>query len=88
MHILEIIGSKFIFWVLYVDDILPASNDLGLPHESLPKKILGKVLGRHLLRWPLRFIRIGQVEQTRLCQKAYIVCLLRGFTIHKCSSKC
>ena len=30
---LKINGSKFIFLILYVDDILLASNDLGMLHE-------------------------------------------------------
>ena len=30
---LKISGSKFIFLILYVDDILLASNDLGMLHE-------------------------------------------------------
>ncbi|GAA0160446.1 hypothetical protein LIER_16997 [Lithospermum erythrorhizon] len=33
-------GSKFIFLVLYVDDILPASNDIDILHET--KKFLSK----------------------------------------------
>ena len=30
---LKISGSKFIFFILYVDDILLASDDLGMLHE-------------------------------------------------------
>ena len=33
-------GSKYIFLVLYVDDILLASSDIGLLHET--KKFLAK----------------------------------------------
>ena len=37
---LEVSGSKFIFLILYVDDILLVSNDIGLLHET--KKFLSK----------------------------------------------
>ena len=37
---LKVSGSKFIFLILYVDDILLASSDLGLLHET--KKFLSK----------------------------------------------
>ena len=37
---LEVSGSKFIFLILYVDDILLISNDIGLLHET--KKFLSK----------------------------------------------
>ena len=38
---LEVSGSKFIFLILYVDDILLASSDLDLLHET-KKKFLSK----------------------------------------------
>jgi len=39
---LKVSGSKFIFLILYVDDILLATNDLGLLSE--PKKFLSNNL--------------------------------------------
>ena len=37
---LKVSGSKFIFLILYVDDILLASSDLGILHET--KKFLSR----------------------------------------------
>ena len=31
---MKVSGSKFIILIIYVDDILPATNDLGLLHET------------------------------------------------------
>ena len=81
-------GSKFIFLILYVDDILLASSDIGLLYET--KKFLSRnfemkdlgnvsfVLGIHILRDRSQGI-------LRLSQKSYIEKVLNRFGMKDCS---
>ena len=78
----------FIFLILYVDDILLSSSDLGILHET--KKFLSKnfemkdmdkttyVIGIEIFRDRLRGI-------LWLSQKAYIERVLERFKIEHCS---
>uniref|UniRef100_A0A2N9HUJ9 Reverse transcriptase Ty1/copia-type domain-containing protein n=1 Tax=Fagus sylvatica TaxID=28930 RepID=A0A2N9HUJ9_FAGSY len=82
-------GSEFIFLILYVDDILLASSDLGILHET--KKFLSKnfemkdmdkttyVIGIEIFRNRSRGI-LG------LSQKAYIERVLERFKMENCSA--
>jgi hypothetical protein len=86
---LKVSGSKFIFLILYVDDILLASSDLGILHET--KKFLSKnfemkdmdeatyVIGIEIFRDRSRGI-LG------LSQKAYIERVLERFKMENCSA--
>ena len=80
-------GSKHIFLVLYVDDILLASNDIGLLHETkrfLSKKFEMKDLG------DASFVLGIQVHRDRsrgilgLSQKSYIEKILKRFGMQNC----
>ena len=54
-------GPKFILLVLYTDDILLVSSDIGLLHETkifLSKNFEMKILVMYLLCWAYRFIEI------------------------------
>ena len=75
-------GSKHIFLVLYVDDILLANNNIGLLHETnrfLSKKFKMKDLG------DVSFVLGIQIHQDRswgilrLSQKSYIKKALKRF---------
>ena len=86
---LKISGSKFIFFILYVDDILLASSDLGILHET--KKFHSKnfemkdmdeatfVIGIEIFRDRSRGI-LG------LSQKAYTERVLERFKMENCST--
>ena len=70
---LKVSGSKFIFLILYIDDILLATNDLGLLSET--KKFLSNNFEMN---------DIG--EALGLSQKAYINKFLERFRMDKCST--
>ncbi|KAL6327955.1 hypothetical protein AAG906_031299 [Vitis piasezkii] len=86
---LKVSGSKFIFLILYVDDILLASSDLGLLRET--KEYLSKnfhmvdmgeanyVIGIEIFRDRSRGV-LG------LSQKGYIDRVLERFNMQSCSS--
>ena len=80
-------GSKYIFLVLYVDEILLASNDIGLLHETkrfLSKKFEMKDLGN------ASFVLGIQIHWNRdrcilgLSQKTYIEKVLKRFGMQNC----
>ncbi|KAL9250241.1 Retrovirus-related Pol polyprotein from transposon TNT 1-94-like protein [Drosera capensis] len=80
-------GSKHIFLVLYVDDILLASNDIGLLHETkrfLSKKFEMKDLG------DVSFVLGIQIHRDRLkgvlglSQKGYIDKVLSRYDMQDC----
>ena len=68
-------GSKIIFFILYVDDILLTTNDLGLLHET--KEFLFK----NFEIFPDRTLGL-----LKLFQKAYINKVLERFEMKKCSA--
>jgi len=86
---LKVNGSKVIFLILYVDDILHATNDLGLLHET--KKFLSSNFEMKDMGEASYVIRI-EIFQNRsqgllgLSQKAYINKVLELFRMEKCSS--
>jgi hypothetical protein len=70
---LKVSRSKVIFIVLYIDDILLASNDLGLLHET--KQCLSQNF--EMKDWGEAFFVIGiEIHRDRKPQKAYIVKVL------------
>ena len=80
-------GSKHIYLVLYVDDILLATNDIGMLHETkrfLSKKFEMKDLG------DASFVLGIQIHWDRsqgilgLSQKSYIEKILKRFGMHDC----
>ena len=75
-------GSKYIFLVLYVDDILLASSDIGLLHETkkfLTKKFEMKDLGDASFVLGIQILRDRSRGILELSQKSYIDKVLSRF---------
>jgi hypothetical protein len=82
-------NGKYIFLVLYVDDILLASNDVSLLQET--KKFLSshfdmKDLGEASFVLGIEIHRDRNKGVLGLSQKAYIEKILKKYSMHKCSS--
>ena len=81
-------GSKFIILVLYVDDILLASSDVGLLHETkrfLSSKFDMKDLGDASFVLGIQIYRDRSRGILGLSQKSYIDKVLSRFGINNCS---
>ena len=80
-------GSKHIYLVLYVDDILLATNDIGMLHETkrfLSKKFETKDLGDASLVLGIQIHRDRSQGILGLSQKSYIEKILKRFGLHDC----
>jgi hypothetical protein len=85
---LKVSGSKVIFLVLYVDDILLASNDLGLLHETkrfLSQNFEMKDLGEASYVIGIEIHRDRKQRILKLSQKAYIEKVLERFRLKNCN---
>ena len=84
----KISGSKFIFFVLYVDDILLVANDLGILYEI--KKFISKNFEMKDMGEAFYVIGISIFEKRShgllgLSHKAYIEKILEKFNMNNCS---
>lgn len=85
----KISGSKFIFLVLYVDDILLAANDKGILRETkefLSKNFEMKDMGEASYVIGIEIFRDRSQGLLGLSQKNYIERVLEKFNMHKCSA--
>ena len=81
-------GSKSIFLVLYVDDILIASNDVGLLHDTkkfLKRNFEMKDLGDASFVLGIEILRDRSQGILRLSQKNYIEKILSRFGMKDCA---
>ena len=82
-------GSKFIFLILYVDDILLASSDKNLLLETkrfLTSKFEMKDLGEATYVLGIEIHRNRSKGILGLSQKTYIEKVLKKYNMHKCSA--
>ena len=80
-------GGKHIYLVLYVDDILLATNDIGMLHETkrfLSKKFEMKDLGDASFVLGIQIHRDPSRGILGLSQKSYIEKILKRFGMHDC----
>jgi hypothetical protein len=83
----KFIGSKCIFLVLYVDDILLATNDIGLLHETkrfLSNKFEMKDLGDASFVLGIQIHRDRSQGTLGLSQRSYIDKVLKRFCMQDC----
>ena len=83
----KVSGRKFIFLILYVDDILLASRDLGLLHETkrmLSKNFDMKDLGEASFVQGIEIHRIRSCRLLGLSQRAYVDRILERFNMQQC----
>ena len=88
-YYLKVSGSKIIFLVLYVDDILLASNDLGLLHETkqfLSQNFEVKDLGEASYVIGIDIHKDRNQKILKLSQKAYIEKVLKRFRLKNYST--
>ena len=86
---LKVNGSKFIFLVLYVDEILLTSIDLGLLHDTkifLEQNFDMKDMGEASYVIGIEIHSDRSLRTVGLSQKAYIEKVLKIFNMHNCSS--
>ncbi|KAJ9689270.1 hypothetical protein PVL29_014779 [Vitis rotundifolia] len=86
---LRVSGSSYIFLILYVDDILLASNDSDLLIET--KHMLSthfdmKDLGEASYVLGIKILRDRANGVLKLSQRTYIEKILKRFNMHNCSS--
>ena len=82
-------GNKFIFLILYVDDILLASSDIGLLHETtkfLSKNFKMKDLGNASFVLGIQILQDLSQGILQSSQKSYIEKVLNRFGMKDCSS--
>jgi len=82
-------NGKYIFLILYVDDILLASSDVGLLQETkkfLSSKFDMKDLGEASYVLGIEIHRDRKKGVLGLSQKAYIEKVLERYNMHKCSA--
>jgi len=82
-------NGKYIFLILYVDDILLASSDVGLLQETkkfLSSKFDMKDLGEASYVLGIEIHRDRTKGVLGLSQKAYIEKVLERYNMHKCSA--
>ena len=86
---MNVIGSKYIFLVLYVDDILLVANDTSLLVET--KQLLFshfnmKDLGEAFYVLGIQILHDRPSSIMRLSQQTYIERILKRFNMQSCSS--
>ena len=80
-------GVRLFFLILYVDDILLATNDLGLLHETkkfLSRNFAMKDMGEASYVIGIEIFRNRPQGLLGLSQKAYINKVLEKFRMEKC----
>ena len=86
---LKVSGSKFIFLILYVDDILLATNDLHLLYETkrfLSNNFEMKDMGETTYVIGIEIFRNRSQGMLGLSQKSYIYKVLERFRMQNCSA--